>query len=70
MASENENPNPLDEGIDLPPYQMKRFTIDVNGREEHESWLKDPQKCADHGIDIMYETIVYLKRWGGWLNDQ
>lgn len=59
----------LFEGIDPPAHKLERKTIDVRGREEHESYLKDPQKCKDAGLDIMYETMVYLKRWGGWLKD-
>lgn len=47
-----------------------RKSINVHGRKEHESYLKDPQKCKDAGLDIMYETMVYLKRWGGWLEDE
>lgn len=54
--------NPLAE---LPPVKW----INVNGREEHEALLKDSQKCTELGLDQVYETIVYLKRWGGWLNE-
>lgn len=57
-------------GIDPPAHLLERSSIDVNGREEHESWLKDPKKCREHGLDPMYETMIYLKRWGGWLKDE
>lgn len=53
-----------DPPAELPPVRL----INVNGRREHEEFLKDSQKCRDHGIDQAYETIVYLKRWGGWLD--
>ena len=57
-------------GVTNPPAQaLERRHIDVRGREEHEAFLKDPQKCKELGLDIMYERMVYLKRWGGWLND-
>ena len=55
-------------GIDPPSTPLERNTINVKGREEHESWLRDPDRCKDHGIDIVYETMIYLKRWGGWLD--
>lgn len=61
---------PLCEGIDPPAGALPVRYVDVKGREEHEAFLKDPQKCAEHGLDVMYETMVYLKRWGGWLNDK
>lgn len=44
-------------------------TVDVNGREEHEAILKDPKKCDELGLDMHYEIMVYLKRWGSFLND-
>lgn len=52
-----------------PAEQMMPKLIDVNGREEHEAILKDPKKCDELGLDIYFETMVYLKRWGGWLNE-
>lgn len=54
-----------DPPAELPPVNC----VNVNGREEHEALLKNPQKCKEHGLDIFYETMVYLKRWGGWLNE-
>lgn len=57
-------------GIDPPSELPSVRYININGREEHESFLKDPKKCSEHGLDIVYETIVYLKRWGGWLKDE
>lgn len=56
-------------GIDPPAYLPERRYINVKGRKEHEAFLKDPKKCEEHGLDIYYETMVYLKRWGGWLNE-
>jgi hypothetical protein len=54
-----------------PPREIpKRKSINVKGRKEHESFLKDPQKCKELGLDIVYERMIYLKRWGGWLEDQ
>jgi hypothetical protein len=57
-------------GIDPPSERPEVKYINVKGREEHEAFLIDPRKCAEHGLDIYYETIVYLKRWGGWLKDE
>ncbi len=54
-------------GEDLIP---KTKYINVSGRKEHETILKDPAKCAELGIDRYYETMVYLKRWGRWLNER
>lgn len=56
----------IDPPDELPPVKY----INVSGREEHEAILKDSQKCKDLGLDIFYETIVYLRRWGGWLKDE
>lgn len=56
------------QGIDPPAHLPERRTVDVHGREEHEAILKDPKKCEELGLDIYYETLVYLKRWGGWLD--
>ena len=49
---------------------LERKQVNVRGRREHEAFLKDPQKCKEYGLDIVYETMVYLKRWGGWLDEQ
>ena len=62
------NLDPLVEG-EWPPAELpERRCIDVDGREEHEAILKDAAKCKELGVDQMYETIVYLKRWGSWLD--
>jgi len=53
----------IDPPIELPPVKYH----DVNGREEHEAIIKDAVKCKELGVDQVYETIIYLKRWGGWL---
>lgn len=49
--------------------QPERKTININGRFEHEEWLKNPQKMIEYGLDPYFETMVYLKRWGGWLDE-
>jgi len=58
-----------DAGIDPPSELPPIKYINVNGREEHEAILKDSVKCAELGVDQFYETMIYLKRWGGWLNE-
>lgn len=55
-------------GIDPPAHEIPRRTVDVRGRVEHEALLKDPVKCAALGLDHTFEVLVYLKRWGGWLD--
>lgn len=55
----------IDPPAELPPVK----TIDVHGREEHEALLKDELKMLSLGLDPYYERMVYLRRWGGWLND-
>ncbi len=55
-------------GIDPPAQQLTHRTVNVRGRKEHEAFLRDPKKCAEHGLDHTFEVMVYLKRWGGWLD--
>lgn len=55
-------------GIDPPPHRIERIEINVNGREEHEALLRDSDKMWSLDLDPCYEKIVYLKRWGSWLN--
>lgn len=59
---------PLFEGIDPPSHIPERRTIDVKGRVEHEAVIKDSNKCKELGLDQVYEVMVYLNRWGGWLD--
>jgi hypothetical protein len=56
--------------IDPPAYELERKVINVHGRVEHESIIRDSEKCAELGLDQYYETIVYFRRWGGWLKDE
>lgn len=60
---------PLVERDTPPAYRLETKTHDVKGRVEHEAILKDPKKCEELGLDIYFETMVYLKRWGGWLHE-
>lgn len=62
-------PIPLGDGDNPPAQQLPVTWINVNGREEHEAILRDAKKCEELGLDQMYETIVYLNRWGSWLED-
>jgi hypothetical protein len=64
----NSIPIPLD-GIDPPAEIPETKYINVNGREEHEAILRDSKRCEELGLDQMFEVMVYLKRWGGWLNE-
>lgn len=61
----------------LPPKQDSKMElqttisekwINVNGREEHESILRDTNKMYSLGLDPVYEKMIYLRRWGSWLN--
>ena len=56
-------------GIDPPAQLPERKCINVNGREEHEALLKDPERMKSLGLDPFFETMVYLQSWGGWLSD-
>lgn len=60
---------PLEDGIDPPSELPSIRWINVNGREEHETILRNSDKCNELGIDQLYEITVYLKRWGGWLSN-
>lgn len=66
------NPIPLEPmgGIDPPAEKLTCEYVNVNGRKEHEAMLKDHKRMEELGLDPIYETIVYLKRWGGWLADE
>lgn len=65
----NLNPKviPLSDGFNPPSHEIPRKTIDVKGREEHEALIRNSAKCKELGLDQYYEIMVYLKRWGGWL---
>ena len=58
--------NGIDPPSELPPTKW----VNVKGREEHESILKDEKKMLELGLDPYFEIMVYLKRWGGWLKDE
>jgi hypothetical protein len=47
----------------------ERKHVNVRGREEHEALIRDAAWCKELGLDQYYETMVYLKRWGGWLSE-
>lgn len=63
---------PIDEfgSIDPSAEKLEPKWINVAGREEHEAILKDPEKMVSLGLDPFYEIMVYLQRWGGWLEDE
>jgi hypothetical protein len=43
--------------------------INIRGRAEHEAVIRDRKMCEDLGLDQIYETVAYLKRWKGWLSE-
>ena len=59
---------PLPDDSDVSMQQIPVIWIQIKGRKEHESIVKDANKCNELGLDQVYETIVYLKKWGGWLS--
>ena len=67
--SELPEPVPLVDGENPPAEKLMCKTHNVNGRVEHEAILRDSKRCKELGVDQIYETMIYLKRWGGWLND-
>lgn len=50
-------------GSDLPAIKW----INIRGREEHETLIKDMAMCKDLGVDQAYEIMKYFQRWGSWL---
>jgi hypothetical protein len=58
----------LGDHLDPPAERPETKWINVQGREEHEALLRDSNKMWSLGLDPYYEKIVYLKRWGSWLN--
>ena len=56
------------EEIDPPSERPETNWINIKGRVEHEELLRDPKKMFSLGLDPIYEKMVYLKRWGSWLN--
>lgn len=66
----NLNVDPFAKGQHPPAQLPEQKCINVNGREEHEAILRDSVKCKELGIDPVYESIVYLRRWGSWLEDE
>jgi len=59
---------PLEDCLEPPAEQIPVRWVNVRGRKEHEALIKDATKCKELGLDQVYETIVYLKRWGNWLS--
>jgi hypothetical protein len=68
MFPDNKEPIPLGDGDNPPAERIPTNWINVNGREQHEAMLRDPDKTLSLGLDLMFEKTVYLKRWGSWLN--
>lgn len=66
--NDNLEPIPLGDGENPPAERIPTAWINVKGREEHEAMLRDSDKMWSLGLDPAYEKIIYLKRWGSWLN--
>lgn len=64
----NKQIQPLSDSLDPPAEQIPVRWVNVCGRKENEALIKDTAKCKELGLDQVYETIVYLKRWGNWLS--
>lgn len=60
----------MENNIDLPAQLPETRWINVRGRQEHEAIIKDAAWCEELGLDQAYEVMVYLKRWGSWLDEQ
>jgi len=61
---------PLSDGINHTSEVLPVKWINVHGREEHEAIIRDVAWCRELGLDQMYEIMVYLHRWGSWLNKE
>lgn len=60
--------NPVIRDEDASARLPKIKYINIRGREEHETVIKDADLCKEIGLDQLYESIVYFKRWNGWLS--
>lgn len=49
------------------PQRFCQKYFDFQGRVELEEFLKNAKKCKALGLDQKREIVIYLKRWGGWL---
>jgi hypothetical protein len=54
--------------LDNPGEEIPVTYIEVHGRKEHEELLRDAEKMHSLNLDPVYEKMVYLTRWGNWLN--
>lgn len=61
---------PISDGIDLTYEEPKRKLVNIRGCEQHEAIINDSAKCKELGLDQYYEIMVYLKRWGNWLDER
>ncbi len=55
--------------IDPPDKRPETKWINVKGRQEHEAVIKNAALCKELGLDQIFETMVYLNRWGSWLGE-
>jgi len=62
--NKEENFNSIYPPVNTPEKRI----INVKGRQEHEELLRDSHRMYALGLDPVYEKLVYLKRWGSWLN--
>jgi hypothetical protein len=63
----NAELKPLSDGEESPSEIPERRIVCVNSRKDHEAIIQDATMCSVLGLDQIYETLVYLNRWGGWL---
>ena len=60
----------IGDSVNAPPQEELEIKwINVRGREEHEAIISNADWCKELGLDQQYEIMVYLKRWGEWLNE-
>lgn len=64
-----ESKDPFSAGIEPPAELPETKYINVRGRVEHEAVIRDAELCKELGLDQMYEIMIYLKRWGSWLDN-
>jgi hypothetical protein len=64
-----ESKDPFFVGIDAPAHLPETKYINVRGRAEHEAVIRDAHLCKELGLDQIYEIMIYLKRWGAWLEN-
>lgn len=59
---------PIQDGVNMHQNKISQKKINnFMSRESHEDLVKNTFKCKELGLDQHYEIMMYLKKWGNWL---